>query len=154
MTDTTETPQPAASQEWKVRIMDPSGASEDNIVEEVGVFHDLAHANAFARAYVRDSIERCRVPGAGAREVLEAWLSFGEDAEVIDASEDGWRSANELDDFTATPATPMERDWRAIDPRRLVVDDDVQSLLGTDDDDDTLSDDDDDADLPLTPDWH
>lgn len=119
MTDTTETSQPAASQEWKVRIMDLSGASEDNIVEEVGVFHDLAHANAFARAYVRDSIERCRVPGAGAREVLEAWLSFGEDAEVIDAGEDGWRSANELDDFTATPATPMERDWRAIDPAAL-----------------------------------
>ncbi len=38
----------------------------------------------------------------------------------MDAGEDGWRSANELDDFTATPATPMERDWRMLDPRRLV----------------------------------
>ncbi|GAB3589938.1 hypothetical protein [Acetobacter peroxydans] len=154
MSDTTETTQSADPQEWKVRIMDLSGPAEDNTVEEVGVFHDLAHANAFARAYVRDSIERCRVPGAAARDVLEAWLSFGEDAEVIDADEDGWRSANELDDFTATPATPMERDWRAIDPRRLVVDDDVLSLLGTDDDEDALPDDDDDTDLPLTPDWH
>ncbi len=42
-------------------------------------------ANAFARRYVRDSVERCRVPGATAKEVLEAWFAFGEDAEVIDA---------------------------------------------------------------------
>ena len=94
MTDTTETPQPAASQEWKVRIMDLSGASEDNIVEEVGVFHDLAHANAFARAFVRDSFARCRVTGAVARGVLEAWPGLGEVADVLDPDADRRRSAN------------------------------------------------------------
>lgn len=120
---------PPQEQGWKVRILDLSGGAEDNIVEDVGVFHDLAHANAFARAYVRDSVERCRVPGASAKDVLETWMSFGEDAVVLDteldAQADGWRSANELDDFTATPATPMERDWRALDPRRLVDGEDI-----------------------------
>ncbi|MFT8675798.1 MAG: hypothetical protein ABF990_06215 [Acetobacter sp.] len=110
---------------WKVRILDLSAPEDDNTLENVGVFHDLAHANAFARAYVRDSIERCRVPGASARDVLQAWFTFGEDAQVIDAGDDGWRSANELDDFTATPATAMERDWRMLDPRRLVEDDEA-----------------------------
>lgn len=109
---------------WRVRIMDLSGGAEDNIVEEIGGFHDLAHANAFARCYVRDSVERCRTPGASAKDVLSTWLSFGEDAVVLEAGEDGWHSANELDDFVATPATPMERDWRALDPRRLVEEED------------------------------
>mgnify|MGYP003365505902 CR=1 FL=1 len=108
---------------WRVRIMDLSGGAEEGIVEEIGGFVDLSHANAFARAYVRDSIERCRVPGAAPREVLQSWLTFGEDAEIQDAGDEAWRSANELDDFTANPATSMERDWRALDPRRLVEDD-------------------------------
>lgn len=125
-----ETPAPE-EQGWKVRILDLSGGAEDNIVEEVGVFHDLAHANAFARAYVRDSVERCRIPGSSAKDVLDTWMSFGEDAVVVDAEEDGWRSANELDDFTATPATPMERDWRMLDPRRLV---DGEEVLFEEDD--------------------
>nr|WP_298796198.1 hypothetical protein [uncultured Acetobacter sp.] len=119
----TETTSPE-DKTWRVRIMDQSGGAEDNITEEVGGFHDLAHANAFARAYTRDSVERCRMPGSSAKDVLTAWLSFGEDAIVQDAGEDGWHSANELDDFAATRATPMERDWRALDPRRLVEDED------------------------------
>lgn len=103
---------------WRVRIIDLSGASEDNIVEEVAGFPTLILANAFCRAYVRDSLERCRVPGQGARDVLAAWFAFGEDAEVVDAAEQGWRSANELDDFASHPGSEIERDWRSIDPRR------------------------------------
>ncbi|CEF56955.1 hypothetical protein [Acetobacter ghanensis] len=140
----TEAPQ---EQGWKVRILDLSGGAEDNIVEEVGVFHDLAHANAFARAYVRDSVERCRTPGASAKDVLSVWMSFGEDAVVIDAQEDGWHSANELDDFTATPATPMERDWRTLDPRRLI---DAEEISLTADD----SDEEDAGDEPFDPGLH
>lgn len=127
----TEPPTPE-DKTWRVRILDLSGGAEDNIVEEVGGFHDLAHANAFARSYVRDSVERCRVPGASTKDVLTAWFSFGEDAVVLDAGDDGWRSANELDDFAATRATPMERDWRALDPRRLVDEEDDAPF--TDDD--------------------
>ena len=141
MNDTSETHDPKGTDKvWSVRIIDLSGASEGDTVEEVSDFVDLMHANAFVRAYVRDSIERCRVPGATTKEVLESWFAFGENAEVIDADDDGWKSANELDDFAASPATPMERDWRAIDPRRLVDDEEIAGPP----DDDVDEDDDDD----------
>jgi hypothetical protein len=103
---------------WRVRIIDLSGGAEDNISEEVGGFANLMLANGFARAYVRDSIEHCREPGMSAKDVLDRWFAFGEDAEVIDAAEQGWRSANELADFADHPANIDERDWRSLDPRR------------------------------------
>ena len=103
---------------WRVRILDLSGGAEDNVVEEVGGFPTLMQANGFARRYVRDSLERCRAPGLSAREVLDAWFAFGEDAEVVDAGEAGWRSGTELVDFADRPAGAEERDWRALDPRR------------------------------------
>jgi hypothetical protein len=78
---------------FRVRILDLSGGAEDNIVEEIKGFPTLMQANAFARAYVRDSVERCRTPGMAAQDVLKTWFAFGEDAEVLD-SEQGWRSAN------------------------------------------------------------
>jgi|SRR5690242_5522704 hypothetical protein len=103
---------------WRVRILDLSGGAQDNIVEEVGGFPSLMQANAFARRYVRDSVERCRAPGMTPKEVLEAWFAFGEDAEVVDAGESGWRSNTELGDFADLRAGSEERDWRALDPRR------------------------------------
>ena len=118
---------------WFVRITDNSGGAEGGWVEDVKDFHDLAHANAFARAYVRDSLERCRVTGTSGRDVLEKWFVFGEDASVPEAGDEGWKSATELDDFASSPATLMERDWRALDPRRLVEDmesDAIESLDG------------------------
>lgn len=118
---------PASEAGWRVRILDLSGGEDDNIIEEIGGFHELEHANAFVRAYVRDSIEICRAPGTRGRDVLESWLSFGENAEVIDAGDEGWRSATEVNAFVDDPATPMERDWRALDPRRLIEDDEFPS---------------------------
>lgn len=103
---------------WRVRILDLSGGAEEGITEEIRGFSDLGRANAFARAYVRDSVERCRDAGMTAREVLDRWFAFGEDAEVLEAGEAGWRSANELHDFADHPAPERERDWRALDPRR------------------------------------
>jgi hypothetical protein len=103
---------------WRVRILDLSGGAEDNIVEEVGGFPTLMQANAFARAYVRDSVERCRVPGMNSKEVLDSWFAYGEDVEVLEAGDAGWRSATELSDFVARAASRAERDWRALDPRR------------------------------------
>ncbi len=105
---------------WRVRVIDLSGgnAEAENVVEEIKGFPTLMEANAFARAYVRDSVERCRQPGMSPAEVASAWFAFGEDAEVADAGEQGWRSAAELDRFAAMPAGVIERDWRAIDPRR------------------------------------
>ncbi|KXV45896.1 hypothetical protein HK22_13535 [Gluconobacter sp. DsW_056] len=144
MTDDTIDPVEGASENgteagtWNVRIIDLSGATEgeDDTVEVVKDFIDLMHANAYARAYVRDSIERCRTPGASSKEVIENWLAFGENAEVVDAGEDGWKSSTELEDFAASRATPMERDWRAIDPRRLVDDEEINGPPDEDDDED------------------
>jgi hypothetical protein len=107
-----------------VRILDLSGGAQDNIVEEIGGFPTLMQANAFARCYVRDSVERCRTAGMSTKEVLEAWFAYGEDAEVPDAGDAGWRSATELGDFADRPAAPEERDWRSLDPRRFSADED------------------------------
>lgn len=102
---------------WRVRILDLSADSSDNVVEEVGGFATLMLANEFARRYVRDSVELCRAPGLGAREVLAAWFAFGENAEVVEAGEAGWQSGSELSEFAARAAGEEERDWRALDPR-------------------------------------
>ncbi|HET6184456.1 MAG TPA: hypothetical protein VFA03_12780 [Acetobacteraceae bacterium] len=104
---------------WRVRIRDLSAGSDDNVVEEISGFPTLMHANAFARRYVRDSVERCRGPGMSPKEVLEAWFAWGEDVDVPEAGDGGWRSANEIGDFADHPAGGEERDWRALDPRRL-----------------------------------
>lgn len=102
-----------------VRILDLSGANGSDPVEVVRGFLSVAHANAFARRYVRDSLERCRARGMAAEAVLEAWFAYGEDAEVTGAGDDAWKSASELKDFAATrPADPEERNWRVLDPRR------------------------------------
>jgi hypothetical protein len=109
---------------WVVRILDLSGALDDRLVEAVDGFPTLMQANAFARAYVRDSIERCRAPGLTGREVLDAWFAFGEDAEIADQPQGAWRSATELADFAERPASEEDRDWRALDPRQHQDDDD------------------------------
>ena len=109
-----------------MRIRDLSGGAEDNIVEEVGGFATLMQANAFARRYVRDSVERCRAPGSTPKQVLETWFAYGEDAEVIDGGDAAWRSGNELGDFADQPAGTEERDWRALDPRRIGEDEEEE----------------------------
>ena len=117
---------------FRVRILDLSAPAQDNVVEEVGGFPTLMHANAFARAYVRDSVELCRAAGASTRDVLSAWFAYGEDAQVVDGGETGWRSANELDDFAAHPASEIERDWRVLDPRLDDEDDEADDEGGED----------------------
>ncbi|MBV9776435.1 MAG: hypothetical protein JO143_05230 [Acetobacteraceae bacterium] len=112
---------------WRVRIRDLSAPAQDNVVEEVGGFATLMQANAFARRYVRDSVERCRAPGSTPKQVLEAWFAYGEDAEVMEAGEAGWRSGNELGDFADHRAGAEERDWRALDPRRIGEDNEEEA---------------------------
>jgi len=126
----TEPPPPEHG--WRVRILDLSGGAVDNIVEDVPGFLSLEHANLFARRYVRDSIKRCRAPGMAAKSVLDTWFAYGEDAEVLDAGEGGWRSAHELHDFAARRAARADRDWRAIDPRIPRDDDDDEEEIGED----------------------
>ncbi len=110
--------------DFSVTIKDLSGGNGAEPVETVSGFETLAHANAFARRYVRDSIERCRTRCMDAEAVLAAWFAFGEDAEVIGAEGGaGWSSGAEVRDFAAKKVTDTEeRNWRSIDPRRLVED--------------------------------
>ena len=112
-------PNPFLQAGLAVRIMDLSGANGAEPVETVTGFRTLEHANAFARRYVRDSLERCRVAGMKPDEVMSTWFAFGEDAEVQGAAEHAWTSATELADFAAQPVRDAEdRNWRALDPRR------------------------------------
>ncbi|NVN31409.1 hypothetical protein HUK83_13850, partial [Endobacter medicaginis] len=104
---------PAATTIPVVRLIDLSAESDDDrVVETVSGFASPDHANAFARAYVRDSLERCRTGDEAASEVLGAWRAFGEDAEVVDASgevpDGAWHSTSEAATFAASPASPME----------------------------------------------
>ena len=109
---------------WRVRILDLSGGAQDNIVEEVGGFR-----NADAGQCLRSPL-CARFGGALPRAWHDcegsagSWFAFGEDAEVIDAGDAGWRSATELGDFVDHPAGAEDRDWRALDPRRIDDDDD------------------------------
>src|ERR1700756_3566876 len=104
---------------WRVRILDLSGGAQDNVVEEIGGVPPLMQAQALARRYVRDSVELCRAPGLTTKEVLEAWFAFGEDAEVVDAGESGWRSATELGDFVNNPRGAGDRDRRSLGPAAI-----------------------------------
>ncbi|HYF09575.1 MAG TPA: hypothetical protein VD970_18295 [Acetobacteraceae bacterium] len=108
-----------------VRIMDLSGANGAEPVEVVTGFAGVEHANAFARRYVRDSIERCRATGMDAAAVLAAWFAYGEDAEVEGAGEHAWSSRNEIKDFSERrPEDEEECNWRVLDPRRHDEDED------------------------------
>lgn len=108
-----------------VRILDLSGGNGADPVEVVRGFATIEHVNAFARRYVRDSVERCRTRSMAPDAVLAAWFAYGEDAEVVGAAEHAWRSAAELDGFARNPpADAEERNWRMLDPRRLADEDD------------------------------
>ncbi|MBL6453990.1 hypothetical protein JMJ55_01570 [Belnapia sp. T6] len=121
-------PNPFLQQGLAVRIMDLSGANGSDPVETVTGFRTLEHANAFARRYVRDSVERSRMAGMSADEVMASWFAFGEDAEVQGAGDQAWTSATELADFAARPVRDVEdRNWRALDPRRDAEDDEDEA---------------------------
>jgi hypothetical protein len=113
----------------EVRIRDLSDPDAAEATEVVRGFLSLAHANEFAKRYVRDSVERCRVPRATAAEVTAAWFAFGEDAVVAGLSEDHqgevWQSANDLPSFAAAPPRDREAlNWRMLDPRRMEEEED------------------------------
>lgn len=109
----------------EVRILDLSGANGTEPVEVVRGFTSLAHANAFARRRVRDSVEICRARGMTPEQVRDAWFAFGEDAEVGGVEDGAWKSATELAHFTTTPCRDREeRNWRMLDPRGDAADED------------------------------
>jgi len=140
---------PAPAPGLCVRIMDLSGANGSDPIEVVTGFGSLGHANTFARRYVRDSLERCRMPGMKPDEVVAAWFAFGEDAEVEGGAEGTvWRTETELHDFAARALEDgaEQRDWRMLDPRRDGADAPFELHDGLDDEEDEEDDADEEED--------
>lgn len=124
----------AAPEGLEVRIMDLSGANGTEPLEVVRGFTSLAHANQFARRYVRDSVEICRPRSGNSDDVTRAWFAFGEDAVVEGSGEGCWSSGTELAGFAAqAPRDPEDRNWRILDPRRLESDADDDDDLDAED---------------------
>lgn len=102
---------------WVVRIIDLSADPDDNLLDQVKGFPSLMQAVEFARRYVRDSLERCRLPGAEPAEVVAAWMEFGEDA-IVEGSETSFQSSAEVGNWSRVIGDDESRDWRSLDPRR------------------------------------
>jgi hypothetical protein len=77
----------------------------------VGGFPTLELAIEFARRRTRDSLEEFRTPGQSNKNLREAWYMWGEDALVVGGD---YAGSSEIDFFIENPATPEERDWKAI----------------------------------------
>ena len=85
--------------------------SEDYVV---GGFPTFELAKEFARRWVRDSVEEHRKPGQSSEDLRRMWHIFGEDASVL-GGEPHYAGSHELDYFIEHPASPEERDWRAVE---------------------------------------
>ncbi|QCE33618.1 hypothetical protein FAI41_08525 [Acetobacteraceae bacterium] len=107
-----------------VYLKDLSGSGNDP--EIVGGFESDKQAFSFARAYLYDSIERCRVPGAFGNDVLESWKLFGEDVEVKKGDEIVWNSEEEVAQMVKVKAQRQECNWRELDPRAEAQPEDAQ----------------------------
>jgi len=107
---------------WVVQIIDLSAPADDNVTEEVKGFVTLMQANEFARRYVRDSLELCRLAGLSAADIVASWMNFGEDAVVKDAGEGGFKSVPEIGNWAKFKCSAEDRDWRVLDPRKLASD--------------------------------
>ena len=86
---------------------------EDYVIDGFPTFE---LAKEFARRWVRDSVEEQRRPGQSKEDLRKMWLTFGEDASVLQG-EPHCAGSHELDYFIEHLASPEERDWRAV--RRL-----------------------------------
>ncbi len=106
---------------WVVKIIDLSADPEDNLLDEVKGFPSLMQATEFARRYVRDSIERCRIPDAEAADVVSVWMEFGEDA-IVEGNESSFQSSSEVGNWARVAGDEESRDWRSLDPRRTQPD--------------------------------
>lgn len=87
---------------------------EDDYV--IDGFPTFELAKEFARRWVRDSVEEQRKPGQSKEELRKMWLTFGEDASVLEG-EPHYAGSHELEYFIEHPASAQERDWKVI--RRL-----------------------------------
>jgi hypothetical protein len=96
---------------YSVLILDMFHYQDPEHEYTIGGFSSVELATEFARRWVRDSVEELRADDWTPEGLRSQWFTFGEDAMVIGGN---WRSLDELDAFINHPATPEERDWKAI----------------------------------------
>ncbi|MEW6211137.1 MAG: hypothetical protein AB1631_22420 [Acidobacteriota bacterium] len=96
---------------YSVLIIDMSHYMDEESEYRIDGFPTFELAREFARRWVRDSVEEMREPDQTEEELRERWMMWGEDAIVIGGS---YAGSHELDFFISKPATPEERDWKAI----------------------------------------
>lgn len=77
-------------------------------------FADRESAMEFSRRWLRDSLETLRKPGQTKDELHARWSDWGEEAVAYSPGSGEYRASRDLDTFIDHPATPAERDWRAI----------------------------------------
>lgn len=106
---------PAEDPTFTVLVLDKAHAGEPDGERIVPGFATLAAATDYAVARVRDSVEELRAADQDAAKLRALWQVYGEECVVIGASV---RGGDLLDLFIAEPASPAERDWKALVPRR------------------------------------
>ena len=85
-------------------------------VATVDGFKSFESAREYARRRTRDSVENERPASTDAKDLHDRWFMFGEDCQVIGGEE--YSGEDDLDFFIANPATPGERNWLSLTPRK------------------------------------
>ena len=86
---------------FRVLIID-MGRYDADEEQTVGPFQTFEEAKAYARRFVRRSVEDLRAPNQSDEELRRLWHSFGEDAVVV-GGEEGYAGSRELDHFIKHP---------------------------------------------------
>lgn len=97
---------------YSVSIIEMARYQDGDGSYTISGFPTFEIAREFARRWVRDSIEELRRPALSPEELRRVWFLFGEDAVVI--GDEYFAGSQELDFFIINPATPEERDWKAV----------------------------------------
>jgi hypothetical protein len=100
------------TEDFAVLIIDMFHYDEESEMV-LGGFPSFDLAKEFARRRVRDSVELFRQPEQSRDALKRMWYMFGEDASVLQ-SDPHYCASSELDFFIDNPATPDERDWKAV----------------------------------------
>jgi phage gpG-like protein len=92
---------------YSVLIIDMAHYDADE-EQAVGSFQTFEEAQAYARRFVKRSVEDLRAPNQSAEELRRLWYSFGEDAAVV-GGEERYAGSHELEHFIRHPeAGPNE----------------------------------------------
>ncbi|MDT5272474.1 MAG: hypothetical protein QOH49_4660 [Acidobacteriota bacterium] len=95
------------SEGYSVLIIDMAHYDADE-EQTVGGFQTFEAAKAYARQFVRRSVEDLRAPNQSAADLRRLWHSFGEDAVVV-GGEERYAGSHELDHFIEHPDTGGEQ---------------------------------------------